>query len=84
MRPNPQVSDPLQRHKSPYEVGDTIIVEGVYSGTHNGPLVTPDGTVPPTGRTFEFSYADILQAREGKFVSHRIYWDTSPSSASSG
>jgi steroid delta-isomerase-like uncharacterized protein len=58
-----------------FESGDTIIVEGVYSGTHTGPLVGPAGTIPATGRAFSFPYCDVLQARDGRFVSHRIYWD---------
>jgi len=58
-----------------YETGDTIIVEGVYSGTHTGPLVGPGGTIPATGRAFSFTFCDVLQVRDGKFVSHRIYWD---------
>ena len=58
-----------------FEAGDTIIVEGIYSGTHTGPLVGPDGEIPATGRSFSFPYCDVLQARDGKFVSHHIYWD---------
>jgi steroid delta-isomerase-like uncharacterized protein len=58
-----------------FEAGDTIIVEGVYSGTHTGPLVGPGGEIPATGRRFSFPYCDVLQARDGRFVSHRIYWD---------
>jgi len=58
-----------------FESGDTIVVEGVYSGTHTGPLVGPAGTIPATGRAFSFPYCDVLQARDGRFVSHRIYWD---------
>ena len=57
------------------EAGDTIVVEGVYSGTHTGPLAGPAGTVPATGKAFSFPYCDILQARDGKFVSHHVYWD---------
>ena len=58
-----------------FESGDTIIVEGVYSGTHTGPLVGPAGTIPATGRAFSFPYVDVLQAHDGMFISHRIYWD---------
>jgi ketosteroid isomerase-like protein len=58
-----------------YEAGDTIIVEGVYSGTHTGPLVGPAGTIPATGRAFSFPFCDVLRARDGKFVTHHIYWD---------
>ena len=55
--------------------GNTIVVEGVYSGTQTGPFETPQGTVPASGNTFAFPYVDIMQTRDGKCVSHRIYWD---------
>ena len=58
-----------------YEDGDTIIVEGVYSGTHTGPMVTPDGTLPPSGKAFAFPFVDIMEVTDGKCVSHRVYWD---------
>jgi steroid delta-isomerase-like uncharacterized protein len=58
-----------------FEVDDTIIVEGRYSGTHTGPLAGPAGTIPATGRSFSFPFCDVLQARDGKFVTHHIYWD---------
>jgi hypothetical protein len=58
-----------------WEAGDTIIVEGVYTGTHTGPLAGPAGVIPATGRSFTLPYVDIFQAREGRFTSHRIYWD---------
>ena len=62
--------------RNEWEVGDTIIVEGDYSGTQSGPLATPDGgEIPATGRSFSFPYVDILRARDGKFVEHRVYWD---------
>ena len=58
-----------------FEDGDTIIVEGVYSGTQTGPLESPQGTIPASGNTFAFPYVDFMQARDGKCVSHRVYWD---------
>jgi steroid delta-isomerase-like uncharacterized protein len=58
-----------------WEDGDTVIVEGVYTGTHTGPLAGPGGMIPPTGRPFVLPYVDLFQARGGKFVSHRMYWD---------
>jgi ketosteroid isomerase-like protein len=58
-----------------FESGDTIVVEGVYSGTHTGPLWTPGGEIPPTGRHFEFAYCDVLETRGGKVSSHRVYYD---------
>ena len=57
------------------ESGDTIVVEGAFSGTHTGPLMTPMGEIPPTGRRFDFTFCDIFQVREGKAHNHRLYFD---------
>jgi predicted ester cyclase len=58
-----------------FELGDTIITEGSYSGTQTGDLVSPAGTIPASGRSFSFPFADVMQATDGKIVSHHIYWD---------
>jgi steroid delta-isomerase-like uncharacterized protein len=58
-----------------WEFGDTVIVEGVYTGTQTGPLAGPGGVIPASGRSFSLPYVDIFRAQDGKFVSHRIYWD---------
>jgi len=68
---------PAARHEilRCFEDGDTVIVEGVYSGTQTGPLVTEGGTIPASGNAFAFPYVDLFQLRDGVCVSHRIYWD---------
>jgi steroid delta-isomerase-like uncharacterized protein len=68
---------PDMRHEivRTFEDGDTIIVEGVYSGTQTGPLESPQGTVPASGNAFAFPFVDLMQARNGTCVSHRVYWD---------
>ena len=58
-----------------FEDGNTIVVEGVYSGTQTGPLESPQGTLPASGNSFAFPYVDFLEAKDGKCVSHRVYWD---------
>ena len=58
-----------------WEVGDTVIAEGVFSGRHTGPMNGPGGSIPPSGNAVAFNYADFLTFRDGKCVSHRIYWD---------
>ena len=58
-----------------FEDRDTIIVEGTFGGTNTGPLMTANGEIPATGRSFSFRFADIFEVRDGKCVSHRIYWD---------
>jgi len=60
---------------STVESGDTIVTEGVYGGTHTGPLEGPQGTVPPTGRTIELPFADIFRVRDGRAVAHHLYFD---------
>jgi steroid delta-isomerase-like uncharacterized protein len=57
------------------ESGDWIVIEGVYSGTHTGPLRGPQGELPPTGRKVSFPYADVFHARGDKFDVHHVYFD---------
>ena len=54
---------------------DTVILEGVMRGTHLGPLATPDGTAPPTGRTIVGRYVSIMSFVDGKVVDQKVYFD---------
>jgi steroid delta-isomerase-like uncharacterized protein len=38
------------RHVHAFAAGDQVAVEFVWSGTHTGPLATPAGNIPPTGK----------------------------------
>jgi steroid delta-isomerase-like uncharacterized protein len=67
--------DATIRAERTFEASDTIITEGVYSGTHTGDLVGPDQTIPATGRSFSFPFVDFMYAVDGKITDHRIYWD---------
>ncbi|MFF0488733.1 ester cyclase [Nocardia sp. NPDC003482] len=58
-----------------WQDGDTAIAEITFSGTHTGPLATPAGEVPPTGRAVRFPLVDTFTMRDGKVVEHRGYWD---------
>ena len=55
--------------------GDVAVVEGVWRGTHTGPLVTPAGEVPPTGNAVDLPFACVVQADSGRIRSVRIYFD---------
>jgi steroid delta-isomerase-like uncharacterized protein len=72
-----QAAAPDQHHQivRSFENGDTVIVEGVYAGTHTGPLVTPDGAIPASGNSFALPYADFWTFADGKVVTHHVYWD---------
>jgi steroid delta-isomerase-like uncharacterized protein len=57
------------------EVGDTAVNEWSSTGTHSGPLETPDGTIPATGRRGAMRGCDLLTVRNGLIHSHRVYYD---------
>lgn len=58
------------------ESGTSVAVEGVYRGSHTGPLMTPDGaTLPATGRTVSAPFVAIFEVVDGSIASHRPYWD---------
>lgn len=57
------------------ESGDTYAGEARYTGTHRGPLATPQGELPPTGNPVTWDSADIVRVESGKIVSWHIYHD---------
>jgi steroid delta-isomerase-like uncharacterized protein len=55
---------------------DLVAVEGVYEGTHTGPLMSPDGgALSPTGRRVQAPFVTVFAVAGGKITSHRPYWD---------
>ncbi|CAM5674625.1 MULTISPECIES: nuclear transport factor 2 family protein [Streptomyces] len=63
-------------HRELYDVyvqGDIVIVELSLNGTHNGPLNTPMGVIPPTGKTIKVPCCDVFRLREGKIESFNCY-----------
>jgi predicted ester cyclase len=58
------------------ESQDDVVVEGVYSGTHTGPLATPDGQeIAATDKSVNVPYVTMFEVRDGRIASHRAYWD---------
>jgi len=57
------------------ESGDRAAVEGRFAGTHTGPLVSPQGEVPPSGNAVDMPYADFFEVRDGQVVEHHVYYD---------
>ena len=54
----------------------TVAAEGIYVGTHAGPLPLPDGsTLEATGRTVSTPFVTMFRVVDGAIVSHRPYWD---------
>lgn len=55
--------------------GDTALDEWTITAVHSGPLETPAGTAPATGRTLTVRGADVVRVEDGRIVEHRAYYD---------
>jgi steroid delta-isomerase-like uncharacterized protein len=45
-------------------------------GTHTGPLPTPGGPIPPTGKQVDIPFCEVLEIKEGKVTSAHTYFDS--------
>jgi uncharacterized protein (TIGR02246 family) len=55
--------------------GDMAATEVVFTGTHTGPMPTPAGLIPPTGRRVTLRSASILRIEGGVVASEHVYVD---------
>ncbi len=55
--------------------GDWVAMTGVFKGTHDGTLASPDGDVPATGRTLEGRCSQFVRFADGKSVEEHLYFD---------
>ncbi|MFC8509752.1 ester cyclase [Streptomyces sp. NPDC057411] len=63
-------------YRNRFEIGDTAIDEGIFSGRNTGPIPMPDGeTLPPTGKTVTLRGIDLAQVADGRIRSYRLYFD---------
>ena len=56
-------------------IGDVAIEEGTFSGTHGGVLHGAGGDIPPTGRSVQVDYIQVLRFRAGKHISFNLVFD---------
>jgi ketosteroid isomerase-like protein len=54
-------------------VDDVVVVELALQGTHKGPLPTPMGTIPPTGKRMDAPCCDVFRLVNGKILSFNCY-----------
>ncbi len=55
---------------------DWVCVEHITSGTHTGPMGTPDGqTIPPTNKKMRFEDLLVFRIKDNKIASRRLYFD---------
>jgi steroid delta-isomerase-like uncharacterized protein len=54
------------------ESDDTVVIEGVWEGTNDGPL----GSLPPTGRRVSLPFINVLRfGRDGRVVEGAAFYD---------
>ncbi|HEX4195949.1 MAG TPA: ester cyclase [Caulobacteraceae bacterium] len=56
-----------------YFYDNVVIVELSLNGTHSGPLSTPKGAIPPTGKQIHAPCCDVLRIVDGKVASFHCY-----------
>jgi steroid delta-isomerase-like uncharacterized protein len=56
--------------------GDQVVCEFELRGTQDGPLQTPAGEIPPTGRAVHLFVIEVMTMRDGKLATLRNYSDT--------
>jgi predicted ester cyclase len=54
---------------------DVAATEVVFTGTHTGPMVTPEGSIPPTKNRVTLRSASILRIKDGLIASEHVYLD---------
>ncbi|MBK8504240.1 MAG: ester cyclase [Saprospiraceae bacterium] len=67
--------DMVVHHDSIVSEGGRVAVEFTAKGTHTGPLKTPAGVVPPSGKKVELKVAEFYQWNNGRFTSMSNYQD---------
>src|ERR1700694_2855 len=68
-------SDARVEAKDIFAQGATVIVEGIFTGTHDGTLKTPMGDVPATGRKVRGEFVQIFEVDRGLVKRNRLLFD---------
>jgi uncharacterized protein (TIGR02246 family) len=54
---------------------DVAATEVLFTGTHTGPMTTPNAQIPPTSRTVTLHSASFLLIKDGLIASEHVYLD---------
>ena len=57
------------------QCGDAVATEARFTATHTGPLASPNGDIPPTGKPVALDYVDVTRFADGRIASEHIYFD---------
>lgn len=55
--------------------GEYAAVEGVFAGTHDGVLQSPNGEVPPTGKSIVFRWSASYEVSGDQLRYEHLYFD---------
>ena len=55
--------------------GNTVTLELTWRGVQTGPLETPAGALPPSGRSMDIRACQVVEVSDGKVQSIRHYFD---------
>jgi predicted ester cyclase len=61
--------------KNIFTAGNTVIVEGIFTGTHDGTLQTPNGDVPATGRKVRGEFIELFEVDRGMVKRDNLIYD---------
>lgn len=67
--------DGVFTHASQVITDDAAATELVFTGTHTGPLASPSGAIPPTGKRITIHSASIMRFKDGLIASEHAYND---------
>jgi steroid delta-isomerase-like uncharacterized protein len=54
---------------------ETVVLEVTWTGTHQGPLETPNGPIAPTGKRIEVRGCAVIEMKGEKARTQRHYFD---------
>lgn len=57
------------------EVGDTLVAEFRDQSRNTGPIPSPQGVIPATGKTVNLPVCAIYELKDGKLARSRVYFD---------
>jgi steroid delta-isomerase-like uncharacterized protein len=67
--------DVIIHHKKLLVENNNAAIEFSGKGTHTGPLVTPAGNIPATGKKIELDVAEFMEFKDGLLISLHNYQD---------
>lgn|SRR6266545_2740430 len=56
--------------------GNQVTIEQTGRGTHTGPLQSPGGDIPATGKSVTLQLCDVFEIENGKIKALRSYFDS--------